>query len=103
MYLLTFTWKWIEGIKFPNNSDSAGCYHIEIPFIVPESILESKGMGAIIQNKGKKMLKRAKYLKIWAEMYEIWKYLEKGQVIACDNRTQYTVRIGPAFSLADYG
>ena len=48
-------------------------------------ILESKGMRAIFQKKGKK---RAKYLKIWAKMYKIWKYFEKGQVIACDYRTQ---------------
>ena len=28
--------------------------------------------------KGQKMSKRAKYLKIWAKMYKIWKYFEKG-------------------------
>ena len=38
-------------------------------------------------------LKRAKYLKIWAKMYEIGKYFQKGQMIACDNRI--TTRIGP--------
>ena len=43
-------------------------------------ILESKGMRAIFQKKGKKMLKRAK-------MYKIWKYFE--------NRTQQTARKGP--------
>ena len=34
-------------------------------------ILESKGMCVIFQKKGKKCLKRAKYLKIWAKMYKI--------------------------------
>ena len=29
-------------------------------------------------------------------MYEIWKYFEKGQLIAYNNGTQYTARIGPA-------
>ena len=32
--------------------------------------------------------KRSKYLKICAKMYKIWKYFEKGQVIACYNCTQ---------------
>ena len=32
--------------------------------------------------------KGAKYLKIWAKMYKIWKYFEKGQVIACNYRMQ---------------
>ena len=32
--------------------------------------------------------KRAKYLKTWAKMCKIWKYFEKRQLIACDNRTQ---------------
>ena len=32
--------------------------------------------------------KRAKYLNIWAKMYKIWKYFEKGHVIACNYRTQ---------------
>ena len=31
---------------------------------------------------------RAKYLKIWAKKYKIWKYFEKGQVTACDYHTQ---------------
>ena len=39
--------------------------------------------------------KRAKYLKIWAKMYKIWKYFEKGQLIVCNKRMQYTARIGP--------
>ena len=28
-------------------------------------------------------------------MYKIWKYFEKRQVIACDNRMQQTAGIGP--------
>ena len=43
------------------------------------AILESKGMGAIFQKKGKKYWKKAKYLKTWAKMYRIWIYLEKGK------------------------
>ena len=34
-------------------------------------ILESKGMHTIFQKKGKKCLKRAKYLKIWAKINKI--------------------------------
>ena len=37
-------------------------------------ILESKGMGAIFQKKGKEMLKKGKYLKICAKTYKIWKH-----------------------------
>ena len=63
---------------------------------MPKPILESKGMRAIFQKKGKKRVnknvkkgqKRVKYLKICAKTYKIWKYSEKGQVIACDYRTQ---------------
>ena len=52
-------------------------------------ILESKGMHAIFKKTGKKkFFKMAKYLEIWAKMYNIWKYFEKGLVIACDYRTQ---------------
>ena len=62
-------------------------------------ILESKGMRAIFQKKGKKKnlegQKRAKYLKIWAKIYKISKYIEKRRVIVCDNRTQWTARKGP--------
>ena len=46
------------------------------------SFSRSKGMGAIFQKKSNKMLKRDKYLKIWANMYKIWKYFEKSVVIA---------------------
>ena len=55
-------------------------------------ILESKGMRAIFQKKGKK---GAKYWKTWARMYKIWKYLEKGQPHACNYRTHETARICP--------
>ena len=34
-------------------------------------------------------------MKIWAKMYKICKYFEKGQVIACDYRTQWIARKGP--------
>ena len=47
------------------------------------SILESKSIRAIFSEKGQK---RAKYLKIWAKMYKIWKYFEKGQAIARNKR-----------------
>ena len=30
----------------------------------------------------------AHYLKIWAKMYKIWKYFEKGQVVAWDYHMQ---------------
>lgn len=43
----------------------------------------------------KKGKKKAKYLKIMAKMYKIRKCFGKGQVIACDNCTQYTASIGP--------
>ena len=58
-------------------------------------ILESKGMRAIFHEKGKKGQKRAKYLKIWAKMYKIWKYFEKGQPHACDYRMHEAARIYP--------
>ena len=50
--------------------------------MVAGPILESKGMCAIFQKKVKKMLKNVK------KGENIWKYFEKGQVIACDYRTQ---------------
>ena len=56
---------------------------------LPGPILESKGMRAIFQKKGKKKFKkRVKYWKISAKMYKIWKYFEKGQVIVCNYYTQ---------------
>ena len=45
---------------------------------------KKKGMHAIFQKKGKKI----KYLKILTKWYKIWKWFEKGQVIARDYRTQ---------------
>ena len=57
------------------------------------SIVESKGMHAIFQKKGKKEQKRAKYLKIWAKKYKIWKYFEKGKPHACDYHMHETARI----------
>ena len=35
--------------------------------------------------------KRAKYCKIWAKMYKIWKYFEKGQPIACMTQLEYAL------------
>ena len=54
----------------------------------PGPILESNGMRAIFQKKGKKYVKKGK------KGQNIWKFeqkgtnFEKGQVIACDYRTQ---------------
>ena len=59
-----------------------------IKFFFLFSQCQGKGMRPISQKKGKKCLKRAKYLKIWVIMYKIWKNFEKGQVTACDYRTQ---------------
>ena len=66
--------------------------------------LLDKGMRVLFQKKDKKKGKKnvlkiqqsAKYLKIWAKMYKIWKTFENStgdcvrlsQVIACDYRTQ---------------
>ena len=55
-------------------------------------VLESNGMCAIFQKKGKKGQKRANYFKIWAKMYKIWKYFEKGHPFACDYRMHETAR-----------
>ena len=76
-----------------------GCIFRTLSDIYAGPILESKGMRAIFQKKGKKMAKRAKYLKIWAKMYKIWKYFEKGQPHACDYRMHETARICPATNL----
>ena len=46
------------------------------------SFSRSKGMGAVFQKKGNKMLKKGKYWKIWTIMYKIWKYFEKSVVTA---------------------
>ena len=59
--------------------------------------LESKGMRAIFQKKGKKKgQQRAKYSKISAKTYKIWKYFEKGKPHACDYCTHEAARICPA-------
>ena len=49
------------------------------------------------RKRAKKCQKWAKYLKIWAKMYKIRKYFEKGQVIMCDYCMQKNVRIGPDY------
>ena len=43
--------------------------------------------------------KRAKYLKIWAKMYKIWKYFEKGQPHVCNYCMHETAKICPAYGL----
>ena len=56
-----------------------------------EPILENTVMGTkkkLAKKKGKEMLKRASYLKIWGKMHKIWKYFEKGQVIPGNNCMQ---------------
>ena len=60
--------------------------------VISGPILESKGMCVIFQKKGKK---KAKYLKVWAKMYKIWNYFEKGQAIACNYCMQQTAGKGP--------
>ena len=52
-----------------------------------------KGMRAIFQKKEKERQRRAKYLKILAKTYKIWKYFEKGQPHVCDSHTHETARI----------
>ena len=47
-------------------------------------ILESKGMCAIFQIKGKKKGKKGKIIKNLGKNVQNLKYFEKGQVIACD-------------------
>ena len=55
--------------------------------LVSRSILESKGMHAIFQKKGKKGEKIFENIWKFGQKYKIWKYFEKGQVIACDYHT----------------
>ena len=40
-----------------------------------------KGMHAIFRKRAKQEQKKAKYLKIWAKMYKIWKDFEKEQLM----------------------
>ena len=52
-------------------------------------ILENKGMGAIFSEKGQRNVEKGQNTwKFGQKMYKIRKYSEKGQVTACDNRTQ---------------
>ena len=53
------------------------CYSQFYYSVPAQAILESKRMRASFQ----KRKKTAKYLKIWAEMYKIWKYFEEAQVL----------------------
>ena len=71
--------------------------------VVTGPILERKSMHSIFQKKGEKWEKMAKYFKIWAQMYKIWKYFEKGQPRACDYRMHETGGICPELNhLADF-
>ena len=54
-----------------------------------------KGHACDFSEKGQKRQKRAKYLKIWAKMYKVQKYFEKGQPPACNYRMHDTARICP--------
>ena len=67
---------------------------------IPGPILESKGMRASFQKKGKKKGKKWQNIwKFWQKMYKIWSYFEKGQPRACDYRTHETARICPVYKL----
>ena len=50
-------------------------------------------------NLFRKRAKGANYLKIWAKMYKIWKYFEKGQPYACNYCIHETDRICPGYSV----
>ena len=52
-------------------------------------ILENKGMGAIFSEKGQRNVEKGQNTwKFGQKINKIRKYSEKGQVTACDNRTQ---------------
>ena len=58
------------------------CSYMSNSKLCTGTILESKGMHAIFQKKGKKggdVKKKAKYLKILAKMYKIENILKKGR------------------------
>ena len=60
-------------------------------------------MLAIFQKKNKKGQKRAKYLKIWAKVYKIWKYFEKGYPHAHDYYMHETARMCPGNAALSVG
>ena len=64
------------------------CIIYQTPIGLPGPILESKDMGATFQEKDKKIMKKGKILESLSEMFKIWKYFEKGQVIVCNNCMQ---------------
>ena len=46
-------------------------------------------MGVFIQKKGQGNIEKGQnILKFGQKLYRIWKYFEKGQMIACDNHVQ---------------
>ena len=52
-------------------------------------ILENTGMGVIFSEKVQRNVEKGQNTwKFGQKMYKIRKYSEKGQVTACDNRTQ---------------
>ena len=51
-------------------------------------ILERKGMGAIFQKKGKKNIRKGKKRQKVSKFEQKCIKFEKGQVIACDYRTE---------------
>ena len=56
-------------------------------------------MGAIFSEKGQRNVEKGQNTwKFGQKMYKIRKYSEKGQVTACNNRTQWTARIDPDHS-----
>ena len=57
-------------------------------FAIQGLFYKGKAKIRFFRKMAKKCWKRAKYLKICAKMYKIWKYFEKGQVIACYSCTQ---------------
>ena len=61
--------------------------NLEISALLPGPILDSKGMHAIFEEKGKKNVKKGKKVEnIWkfGQNVQNLKIFEKGQVIACD-------------------
>ena len=62
--------------------------------------LKVKACIPFFRKSANKEKKRAKYLKIWAKMYKIWKYFfEKGQPRACDYHMHETATTCPDRSL----
>ena len=89
------------SLNEPNNPNT-----LELAAPLPEFSLDLKCriknlrifvicMHVIFQKMGKKRQERAKYLKIWAKMYKIWKHFGKGQPRLCKYQMHETARIYP--------